>query len=247
MSVDEHIDMWAFDGSFELKTLDDKGRFEGLAVPFGDPDLSEKRDVFTAETNFGRSLKSGADLLYFHGLPYVGTEPNPLSEAILGDAELKTTDAGVWMTGQMRLRDEYELKVWELVKAKKLGLSTGTAAHRVRREKRQDGTHAIKTWPIVEVSLTPTPAHPRTSVYALKTLLPESEPPESVGFVDALKAAVSALEWASGQRELNAVKADAIKSLTEAVRAYRDSRIDPDRLKAGLELLDKLNTRFQGK
>lgn len=166
-------DLWAFDGGV-IKTLDTQGRFEGLAVPFGDADLSDKHDRFTAATDFGRSMKSGADLLYFHGLPTIGpTEPNPLADSILGDAEFKTSKAGIWMTGQMKLRDEYEAKVWEMAQAGKLGLSTGTAAHRVRRTANSDGTHSMKVWPIVEVSLTPTPAHPRTAVYAIKTLMYE--------------------------------------------------------------------------
>ena len=174
------LDLWAYDGSSAIKTLDDSGRFEGLAVPFGDADASRMRDIFTAETNFGRAMKSGSDLLYFHGLPEIPTsvksadaprQANPLADMVIGEATYKTIDAGVWMTGQLRLGNEYEAKVWEMVKAGKLGLSTGAAAHRVRRVAGTDGTNFIKAWNIDEVSLTPIPAHPRTSVYALKSLI----------------------------------------------------------------------------
>jgi hypothetical protein len=339
--MNDTIDLWAFDGSFEIKAIDDEGRFEGLAVPFGEPDLSKNKDRFDAKTDFGRAMKSGADLLYHHGLPTVGpTEPNPLADSILGDAEFKTVDAGIWMTGQMKLRDEYEAKVWAMVKSKKLGLSTGIASHRVRREKNADGTHSIKTWPIAEVSLTPAPANPRTAVYAIKTLLdpdieakglylgehaeraaagsaidqlasmaryrisdamanekftaaektaackgcldeftatsmrliaammtnpdPETnaeiksilasfgkspssptEAPESVGFVQSLARAESALEWAIG-KELNGTKSDSLKSLMEAMKRFRDSRVDPVKLQASIAKTNELLARFKG-
>ena len=243
---DDFADLWAFDAPGALKALDDAGRFEGLAAPFGDADLSGYRDRFTAQTDFGRALKSGADLLYHHGLPSVGGEPNALADRVLGEAEFKATDAGIWMTGQLKLADAYDRKVWEAVKSGKLKLSTGSASHLVRREKHADGTHQVKRWPIVEVSLTPTPAHPRTSVYAIKSLLSDVEPPESAGFVGALKAAVSALDWACGQPKLNAVKADAVKALAESVRRYNAGRLDAAELQAGLDRLSKLTTRYQG-
>ncbi len=174
------LDLWAFDGG-NLKALDDQGRFEGLAVPFGDADLSDHRDRFTKATNFGRAMKTGSDLLYYHGLPTVGPrEKNPLADRLLGEAAYKTTDAGVWAEGQIKLRDEYETKVWEMVQAGKCGLSTGVAAHRVRRDANADGTHSVKAWPSDELSFTPSPAHHRTSVYAVKSLLED-------GFAGELK------------------------------------------------------------
>jgi HK97 family phage prohead protease len=264
MNDPDALDLWAFDApvEFAIKSIDDDGRFEGLAVPFGDHDLSKKRDIFDASTDFGRALKSGADILYYHGLPTVHSEPNPFTDAILGDAEFKTTEEGLWMTGQITLRDKYVESVKALVRSGKLGLSTGTAAHRVRRSANPDGTsHTIKTWPIVEVSLTPTPAHPRTSVYALKTLLdgegdesaadappdsPSSAPGESspAGFVDSLRRAESALDWACRQRDLNGVKAEAIKTLAETVKRFNATRIDPEKLAAGKLQLTRLLTRL---
>lgn len=246
--MNDMLDLWAFDGSFEIKALD-SGRFEGLAVPFGDPDVSNNRDIFTSETNFGRALKAGSDLLYYHGLPSIktrtGWEKNPLADIEIGEASFEIKDSGVWMKGQMALRGDYEAKVWEMVKGRNLGLSTGVAAHRARREKKSDGTHQIKSWPIDEVSLTPTPAHPRTSVYALKSLIDEPSEPEEFDY-EALKAAVSALRWASGQPDLNRKKADALKSLTEAVRGFNASRIDPERIAAAESLLSKLTARYEG-
>lgn len=241
---DDILDLWAFDGSTEIKTLDDSGKFEGLAIPFGAPDFVGDR--FDSSTIFGRSLKGGADLLYYHGLPMIGKESNPLAGRIIGEAEFKTTDAGIWMTGQLNLRDDYEMKVWQMVKEKKLGLSTGSAPHRTARTKNQDGSATLKTWPIVEVSLTPSPANPRTSVYAIKTLIESLSPPEapeSVGFIESLKRAESALAWADG-KELNGAKRDALKSLTETVKRYRDPRVDAAKVQAAFASSEKFLSRI---
>lgn len=150
-----------------LKALDDSGRVEGPLVVFGSEDatdLSRFRDYFTAETDFGRGIKAGVDLLYNHGLEKVGPQPNALSDRTLGDAELavKSDPASVWMSGQLALRDDYEKKVLDAVKAGKMALSSGTASHLIRREKRPNGANKVVKWPIVEASITPIPADPRT-------------------------------------------------------------------------------------
>lgn len=158
----------AFGGA--LKALDDSGRIEGPLVVFGSEsatDLSRFRDFFTVETDFGRGLKAGVDLLYNHGLPNVGPQPNALADRTLGEAELsvKSDDpASVWMTGQLNLRDDYEKKVLDAVKAGKMALSSGTATHLIRRQKQGNGAHKVLRWPLVEASITPIPADPRTWV-----------------------------------------------------------------------------------
>ncbi len=247
--MNELLDLLAFDGG-SIKTLGDEGEFEGLAIPFKVPDLTKRRDIFTPETEFGRAMSKGSDVLYYHGLEKVGPRDlNPLAFTTIGETEfsIKTDgdDAGVWAKGQMHRRNAYELKVWEMVKAGKLGLSTGVASHRVRREANRDGTHTIKTWHIDELSFTPDPAHYRTKVYAIKSLLSEPEAPESEGFLESLKRAESALEWAIG-RDLNAVKLDALKTLTESVKRYKDSQIDQAKLRSAFARSEKLLARYGG-
>lgn len=165
----------AFGGN--LKALDDSGRIEGPLVVFGSADatdLSKFKDFFTSETDFGRGIKSGVDLLYNHGLPKVGERdgkgglPNALADRTLGDVELSiksgTDEASVWMSGQLALRDDYEKAVLSAIKAGKMGLSSGTATHLIRRQKQANGSHKVLRWPIVEASITPIPADPRTWV-----------------------------------------------------------------------------------
>ena len=152
----------------EVKALGDN-RIGGYLVRFSsasDPDLTG--DYFTPETDFDLEGRKSVPVLYHHGLD--GT----LKKRRLGRAELRIDDAGVWMEAQLSARDEYEQAVYALIEQGRLGLSSGSATHLV--EKNSDGK--ISAWPIVEASITPTPAEPRTRVFPLKSLLtaPEAEP-----------------------------------------------------------------------
>lgn len=147
---------------------------EGHLVLFGDKnktDKSAKRDYFTAETDFGLDLTTKTRILYQHGLdPKVGKTP-------FGIGEMKIDEWGVWFQGQLKVREEYEQHIAALENIKqlaileKLGLSSGTAAHLVEREKQSNGAHWVKTWYLgLDASLTPNPAEPRT-VASIKSLI----------------------------------------------------------------------------
>jgi len=231
MSLFDTPDLLAIDGGFALKAIDDEGGIEGPCAPFGDADRSRLKDRFTAATDFGRAIKTGAELRSHHGLPMIGDRPNALADVVLGEATFDVRPDGLYMRSRLDLSTDESRKLFAEIKAGKYGLSTGSASHLVRRKALGDGTHEIKAWPIVEVSITPTPAHPRTAVYAIKSLVdPEAptEPPESVGFVESLKRAESALEWASQQPDLNAVKAESVASLAETVKRFHEARPTPE-------------------
>lgn len=148
----------------ELKALGD-GKVGGYLVRFSsadEPDLTG--DFFTRETDF--DLTDGyksVPVLFHHGMD--GT----LKKRRLGRADLRVDDVGVWMEAQLTLRDEYEKAVYDLVAAGKMGLSSGSASHLVERRAEGKATN-ITGWPIVEASITPTPAEPRTAVVTLKSL-----------------------------------------------------------------------------
>jgi len=73
------------------------------------------------------------------------------------------------------MRDEYEKRIMELAAAGKLGWSSGAAGHLVERE--QVGkSWRIKSWPIAEASLTPTPAEPRNNAVSVKSLFDDIQP-----------------------------------------------------------------------
>jgi hypothetical protein len=171
-------DLLVFHGAAVKATPTASGtKLSGLAVVFDDdasgfPTGRDRTgEYFTSTTYFGASARGGAfttDGLFHHGLP---TSDDPratrLADEILGDVTMQRTDAG-WLAtiviphGNDTI-DEYVLRP---ALAGKLGWSTGSAPHAVRKER----GGKITRWPIVEVSLTPTPAEPRALALPIKSL-----------------------------------------------------------------------------
>src|SRR5262249_6614776 len=104
--------------------------------------------------------------LYDHGLD------RTIKKRLLGRATVAVDDAGVWVEGQLSLRDEYERKIYEMAKSGKLGWSSGAAAHLVERTPKGKSFH-LDAWRIAEASLTPVPVEPRTMAVPLKSLAAE--------------------------------------------------------------------------
>lgn len=163
----------------EIKTFEetpDSYKFEGELVVFGSHDQSALRDRFTKSTEY--FVENGAErpVLYHHGLD--GT----MGKAKLGSARVFVRDESVWVSGELKKRKDYlEKHVDALAGAMKrtveakgqeyapFGLSSGAASHLVERVPVAGG-HEIKSWPISEISITPTPAEPLTSCGAIKSL-----------------------------------------------------------------------------
>jgi HK97 family phage major capsid protein len=151
----EKTDLIAMGGA--LKALPG-GRVGGYLIMFGGQDLTGEH--FTSETDLKWSGGDTRPALYHHG------QDETLNGQELGDGwkRIKTDDIGLWVETQLNLRDEYEQAIYDLTKAGKLGLSSGSAAHMILKE----DNGKITRWPIVEGSFTPTPAEPRTTVLPLK-------------------------------------------------------------------------------
>jgi hypothetical protein len=160
----------------ETKALDDTGRIGGYLIRFGSADTadaSRNRDYFTANTDFGLNVTTKSAMIWNHGLDPV-IEAKHEGGSSLGVGDLSRDEIGIWVEHQLNLRDHYERKMFEMVQSGKLGYSSGTAAHRVRRVKQQNGAHEIKVWPLgTDASLTPTPADPylASAAGSLKTLI----------------------------------------------------------------------------
>lgn len=145
------------------------GKVGGYLVRFtgpGDKDL--EGDYFTAATYYGPRDGDGAECLFHHGLP-VKAELADLADRTFRPIRTRRDTVGIWAETVLNMADEYEAKVYNLAKAGKLGWSSGTAAHRVKRA--SDGR--VTRWPIAEGSLTPTPAMPANygDVRPIKALL----------------------------------------------------------------------------
>ena len=162
----------------EVKALGD-GRVGGYLIRYGNPKEPDlEGDYFTSGTDYGVTDGSNLPVYYQHGMD--GT----LKNRRIGRGLVKFDEIGLWLEAQLELRDEYERAIYELAQAGKLGWSSGAAGHLVEREPVGKAYH-IKSWPIAEGSLTPTPAEPRNSAILLKSLyVSVADPNESRATAD---------------------------------------------------------------
>ena len=149
-----------------VKFLDEeKGIIEGCGIPYGGPmagkDLTG--EYFTAKTNLCLDWfpQEGRPVLYHHGLDD-GVKDSPIGRQI--DREQR--DGGTWVKAQLNKSHAYWDMIKGLIKSGKLFWSSGAVPHLV--EKAMDGE--IKRWPWVEMTLTPTPAHPGATVDSFKAI-----------------------------------------------------------------------------
>lgn len=168
-STDDNEVLIAFGGEIKaLEEKDGKGGFEGYLVRYSDsenPDLVG--DYFTKSTEL--YLEDGAviPVLYDHGLNAT------LKRRKIGRAKVEHTEVGLFVKGELDLRDDFEKAVYgELVKKGKTGLSSGAASHMVTRKKsNKKGVHEILTWGIAEASITPAHTELENTVEATTTTL----------------------------------------------------------------------------
>lgn len=145
-----------------IKTLDaTHGRIGGYLIIWGDPTRRDLQgEYFTPQTDMGLDWYSQRPVLYHHGLD------DNLKTAVIGVIDtLRQDEVGLWAEAQLDMHKRYVQTVQQLVDKGILSWSSGSLPHLVTVG--ADGH--IKRWPIVEASLTPTPAEPRrTDVKTLK-------------------------------------------------------------------------------
>lgn len=146
----------------EVKRLGE-GWIEGLAAPFGGPkDRDLEGEWFGTETDFGLDFPVKINLYYNH------CQDPTLGKTRLARALVDRRDDGLhfkanlreeldWKKGEKEKAARYRPFVEELVGEGDLGASTGSARHVVVKD-----AGAILGWPLADLSLTPTPCHPRT-------------------------------------------------------------------------------------
>ncbi|MEL7433222.1 MAG: phage major capsid protein, partial [Chloroflexota bacterium] len=148
-----------------VKTLhdsDEAGRVGGYLVVWGDADTRDLQgEYFTPTTDFALDWYEERPMLYQHGLD------GNLKAAVIGRIDhLRVDDTGIWAEAQLDMHKRYVRAVQRLVEKGVLHWSSGSVSHLV--EVTDEGQ--IKRWPLVEGSLTPTPAEPRlTDVRTLKS------------------------------------------------------------------------------
>lgn len=176
-----------------LSTNGTKATVGGYGVVFGGVDL--EGETFTPNTNFMLDLVPNKPVFYHHG------QNASVQKSIIGGVTVvKADDIGLWIEAELEMSRQYVDGVLDLVKMGRLGWSSGSVTHLAERE-----GGIIKSWPIVEFSLTPTPAEPRTlGVERLKALA-ELDP--------ALSALVKAAEESGAEAQAQTETPEITKSL----------------------------------
>jgi HK97 family phage major capsid protein len=149
-----------------VKALNDEGRVGGYLVSWGsEEDRDLQNEWFSSDTDLKLDWYEKRPALYHHGLD------KTLKADGIGviDVLRYDEDAGLWAEAQLDMHNAYVKRVLELVKQGVLSWSSGSIPHLVEVDQRGQ----IKCWPVVEGSLTPTPADPRevARIHSLKSLL----------------------------------------------------------------------------
>lgn len=211
--MDESNDALVFYGG-AVKALGD-GRVGGYGVLFttaDDPDL--QGDFFTKSTDLELDGRESLLAIWDHGLDPV------MKKRKLGRAKYEVQDVGVWFETRLNESDDYEKAIYGLAKAGKLGWSTGSAPHLVERVPVKKAFE-LKSWPIIEVSLTHMPVEPRTAAIPLKSvnhadlkslLEDDKESPDPV--IDFSKFSTKALEDALSAAYNNDLDTHSLKVAT---------------------------------
>lgn len=145
-----------------IKSLGDS-RIGGYLVRWGSPDEKDLQgEYFTEETDLVLDWYKERPMLYHHGL-----DPDLQVKSVGTIDVIKTDDIGVWAEGQLDNHNKYIEAIKKLIAKGILSWSSGAPPHLV--ETANDGR--IKRWPIIEGSLTPTPAEPRPemSIHTIKS------------------------------------------------------------------------------
>jgi HK97 family phage major capsid protein len=135
----------------------------GYGIVYGGVDL--EGESFTKDTDFMPNLVPEKLVLYDHGLQ--GEVKHVLGKTIKESDD----ETGIWVEAQLSRHEAYVEEILSLIDEKILGWSSGSVNHLIER----DGKH-IKRWPVVEYSLTPTPAEPRTLGVERIKMLAQSNP-----------------------------------------------------------------------
>jgi HK97 family phage major capsid protein len=137
----------------------------GYGVVFGGKDL--EKETFTRSTDYMLDLVPTKLVFYEHTQrPDIGHQIGTVK-----NENVSPDETGLWIQGELDKSAGYVDAVLKLIEKGALGWSSGSVAHLARRK-----NGVIKTWPIVEFSLTPTPAEPRTLGVELIKKMAETNP-----------------------------------------------------------------------
>lgn len=140
-------------GDLAIKSIG-RGRVGNYLCVWGAPEQRDLGDEFftpnTAELTAVFEAMGAIPSIYHHAMD------TTLKSMVVGVVDrMEKDDTGLWIEAQIREHDLYKRMIMPLVAQRKLGWSSGTlpGARQVNK-----ATGEILRWPIVEASMTPTPA-----------------------------------------------------------------------------------------
>jgi phage head maturation protease len=208
---------------------------KGYAIVFDSVDL--QNEYFTKSTFLGVEENSKTILMYNHGLDEtlkrvpIGITTKYLIDdyGLSFEAEIKTINPNLWKDLQIEDNQKYLDAIKDLVKSGALGVSSGAVGHSVIKSNNE-----IKQWLIGELSLTPTPAEPKTFIKSETTQ--ETQIGVKAGRV---------LSQKNYDRIMN-IKSE-IDSLVSEVEAIKEQQIEKQNSESGLKPTIKKETYFDVK
>ncbi len=147
-----------------VKFLDEEqGIIGGWGAPFGGPFAGKdvQGDFFTPATDFCLDWFGSRPVLYHHGV-----DETKGAEICGIQTRAEIRDAGLWVECQLNKAQKYWDQIEELIKRGVLYFSSGAIPQLAARK----STGEITRWPIMEISLTPTPANPLASITMFKAI-----------------------------------------------------------------------------
>jgi len=151
--------------SIKSKLTIEGRKIKGYAVLFDSVDLYE--EYFHKDTYFGELSETKTIFMYNHGFDKtLDKVPIGLATKFIKDdigirfeGELKVLNPKLWKDLQIEDNDAYLDAISDLIVKNKVGISSGAVAHTVIKSVKE-----IKQWILGEISITPTPAEPKTFV-----------------------------------------------------------------------------------
>jgi HK97 family phage major capsid protein len=161
------------DAPHQIKRLG-PDRIGGYALVHGTPQERDiEGDFFTKSTDLWLDVYNNQPIMFDHAVglklpddPALSDDEQDTPRRYKLGRIVKSArdDIGLWIEAVVDAHNDWVEGVWELVDKGALFFSSGSVPHLIKRTEGGE----VKSWPIVEVSLTPTPAEPRrTRVAAL--------------------------------------------------------------------------------
>ena len=187
INIDPQEVMVAFGASVKALGVEERGgkwfgKIGGYLVLFGAEDRRDLMgDWFAPDTYFGQGDGDGRDVMVHHGTPIKSGDPaadaqaEQIANRLLPPMKTKKDALGIWAETVLDLSEEYQNYVYGLAEKGAWKWSSGTAPHMIKKEP----NGKLTQWPIIEGSLTPTPAEPRMldhRVVPLKAILDNQVP-----------------------------------------------------------------------